>query len=403
MIEIRHSKPLESSLKEALETAWARVLSSAQAGFTRLTENDGEWKAIETRIHGLRPAKRILVLGIGGSSLGAQVIQAALKPQAEVTFLASPDPDVWASLKGFAAPEWRDKHIVIVSKSGNTLETLAWVEQIAANEPSWLKSSQVTAIFSEGSGSLQKWAAKEDIPQLKIPSDVGGRFSVLTAAGMLPAALMGLNLKEFRAGAAWALKNPQIAVQLSAEMLASFERGEWVTQMWTYSESLGMFGEWWQQLWSESLSKKQTRSGNPAPRISTPMACRGPRDQHSLLQQVMEGQRDKYIFLNRVRSVENHDGAIRPSVFPELPIHGRNVALGKILSAQAQAFEKSLAESGVNFSSVVLEALNERTLGAYFMVWQMAVAMTGEFLDVNAYDQPGVELGKKYAAQLILQ
>jgi glucose-6-phosphate isomerase len=117
----------------------------------------------------------------------------------------------------------------------------------------------------------------------------------------------------------------------------------------------------------------------------------------------MDGSRDKYIFVTRVRSIENYDGAIRPAVFPAMPFHNRNIALGKILSAQAQAFERSLSESGVSFSSIVLEALNERTLGAYFMLWQMAIALTGEYLDVNAYDQPGVELGKKYAAQLILQ
>ncbi len=403
MIEIRHAKPLESSRKDALEAAWSQVLARPESGFTRIPEMEAEWKSIEHHAHGARPAKRILVLGIGGSSLGAQVIHQSLRSHHDVRFLASPDPDVWASLKGFSGPDWRDKHIVIVSKSGNTLETLAWVEQIAANEPSWLKTSQVSAVASPGGGALQTWAAKNEIPTLWIPESVGGRYSVLTAAGMLPAALMGLNLKEFRAGAAWALKRADLASVLCSEMMDSFARGEWVTQMWTYSESLGLFGEWWQQLWSESLAKRVTRDGKPAPRISTPMGCRGPRDQHSLLQQLMEGARDKYTFINRVRAVEISEPSIRPSLFAGMPFHNRNISLGKILGMEAQAFEKSLADSDLKFSTIALEGLSERSLGAYFMLWQMTIALFAEVVGVNAYDQPGVELGKKYAAQLILQ
>lgn len=403
MIEIRHSKPLAESLKSTLEKAWAAAVDNPAGGFTRISDLEPEWKAAEDLARSVKPAKKTLVIGIGGSSLGAQVIHQALRPQAGVHFLAAPDPDVWSGLKGFIGPDWRDKNIVIVSKSGNTLETLAWVEQIAANEPAWLKTSQVTVVASPGQGALQKWAAKNKIPTLWIPENVGGRFSVLSAAGMFPAALMGLNLKEFRAGSAWALKRVDLASQLSHELLGAFERGEWIAQMWTYSEYLGLFGDWWVQLVSESLGKRFTRDGKIAPRVSTPMACRGPRDQHSLVQQLMDGAKDKYVFVTRVRAVEAAAQSLRPSLFPEMPFHNRNVSLGKVLGAEAQAFEKSLMDCGVSFSAVSIESISERSLGALFMLWQMSIAQIGEVLGIDVFNQPGVELGKKHATQLILQ
>jgi len=405
MIELKNIKPAEAAIKASLDEAWARVLGRPEVGFTRIHELNENWKAVDDRIRQSRPARRVLVIGIGGSSLGTQVIFESLKAQrpVQLAFLESPDPDVWLHMRGLEGPEWRDKHVVIVSKSGNTLETLSWVERLSAHEPNWLRNSQVTVVASPGEGALQKWAKSENLPCLWIPENVGGRFSVLTAAGMLPAGLMGLKLNEFREGAAWALRRTDITTNLCAEILRSWERQEWITQMWTYSESLRLFGDWWQQLWGESLGKKLSREGQTSPRASTPMACRGPRDQHSLVQQLLEGSRDKYVFINRVRAVENSSDVFKPSLFPEMPFLGRQVSLGKVLSAEAQAFERSLADHQIPHSAMAIESLNERTLGALFMLWQMVIAQLGEYMNVNAYDQPGVESGKKYANQILRQ
>jgi glucose-6-phosphate isomerase len=403
MIELKNIKPPEGELKTALDTCWSKVLSRSEVGFTRIPELNAEWKAVEDRVQASRPARRVLVLGIGGSSLGTQVIYEGLRAQrpVQMTFLESPDPDTWAHLRGLTDPEWRDKHVVIVSKSGNTLETLSWVERLNAHEPNWMKSSQVTVVASPGAGALQQWAAAEKVETLWIPENVGGRFSVLTAAGMLPAGLMGCKPAEFREGASWALKRTDLMNALTAAILQSWERGEWITQMWSYSESMKVFGEWWQQLWGESLAKRNAREGLPAPRASTPMSCRGPRDQHSLVQQLLEGARDKFVFVNRVRAVENVPDSFRPSLFPTMPFHGRQASLGKVLGAEAQAFEKALAEAKLPFAAISIESLNERSLGALFMMWQMVIAQLGEFMNINAFDQPGVESGKKFANEIL--
>jgi glucose-6-phosphate isomerase len=218
---------------------------------------------------------------------------------------------------------------------------------------------------------------------------------------MLPAALLGLDLDGFRQGAGWALQNPALASQLSAGILRSWERGEWITQLWSYSEGLRVFGEWWQQLWGESLGKKLNRMGGEATRASTPMACSGPRDQHSLVQQLMEGARDKYVLIARVKSEEQDADSFTPALFPTMPFAGKPCSFGKVLSAEARAFEKSLAESGLHYSVMQIETLNEKTIGALFMLWQMVIAQLGEHMQIDAFNQPGVESGKKHAFALL--
>ncbi|MBX3021755.1 MAG: glucose-6-phosphate isomerase [Bdellovibrionales bacterium] len=404
MIEIAQPRKSDPLLRQRLEEAWQKVLNRPEVGFPQIPERDEDWSALEERLDACRNARRVLVVGIGGSSLGTQVIYECFRTEsaAELVFLEAPSPHQWNILRALG-PDWLDNHLVIVSKSGNTLETLSWVERLAAQEPSWLNPAQTTVIASPGEGPLQTWAKQQDIPTLWIPKNVGGRFSVLTAVSMFPAGLMGLSLHEFREGANWALERPALATQLSTEILASWERGQWITQMWTYSESLKFFGEWWQQLWGESLGKKLTRDGKPAPRVSTPMSCRGPRDQHSLVQQLIDGTPDKFAFVNRVRAVEEADESFKPRLFPQMPFFGKEMSLGHIMGAEAEAFEKSLYDAKIDFVSLGIEGLGERTLGAMFMIWQMTIAQLGEHLGIDAFDQPGVELGKRHASQILRQ
>ena len=386
-----------------LNDSWSAVLARPEIGFPRLVDMDSDWQAILDRAKSAKPCSKILVIGIGGSSLGVQVLVQALgvRAKADVHFLESPDPMSWRKLGDLRSPEWRDRHVIVISKSGNTLETLAWVERLNAVDAGWLKNSEVTVIASPGEGPLQTWAKKTGIPCLWIPVSVGGRFSVLTAVGMLPAALMGQNVAAFREGARWALDNVELVSQMSCEILESWKRGEWITQMWSYSEGLNKFGEWWQQLWGESLGKKLNRKGVEAPRASTPMPCLGPRDQHSLVQQLMEGARDKYVFVARVRSEEAESAAFTPSLFPTMPFAGKSVTFGKVIGAEATAFARSLEDVKIPHSLISMERLDEKTVGACFMLWQMCIAQLGEYMCIDAFNQPGVESGKKYAAQFL--
>ena len=403
MIEIRHGEPVDPGVVAALRDLWPKVMANPASGFVRLIDRDDTWESVERRLEELGSADKVLVIGIGGSSLGTQVIAECFRSSSDtnVFFLEAVDRYKWDQLRNQG--DWRERHIVIISKSGATLETLSWVERLAHADTSWIKANKVTVIASAGNGALQKWAKKENLPCLWIPEDVGGRFGVLSPVGMFPAGLMGLGRFEFRDGARWALSNVDLAANIAAGVLRSWQRNQWITQLWTYSEALKTFGQWWQQLWSESLAKKVDRNGQPAPRVSTPISCIGPRDQHSLLQQLMEGHPDKHVMLTRVRSVESAGEAFKAQVFPEMPFYNKTISLGGVLGAEAQAFEQSLVEAHVPYTSIELHTLNERTLGATFMLWQMVIALLGEHLNIDAYNQPGVELGKRHAEKILRQ
>jgi glucose-6-phosphate isomerase len=403
MIKTRHIQVNEAIGQLRLDEAWGRLLNRKEVGFPRLVERHEDWSAIAARAAEVGQPERVIVVGIGGSSLGIQVIAEAfsLHTKCQLFFLESPDPQVWRNL--MRLPDWREAHLVVISKSGNTLETLALTEKLAASAPEMFNTRQVTVIASPGQGPLQTWAKEKGFPVLWIPEDIGGRFSVLTAVGMFPAALMGLDLGAFREGAAWALKQTSLSGQICHAILESWSSECWTTQLWAYAESLKVFGEWWTQLWSESLGKKFARTGAPARRVSAPVACRGPRDQHSLVQQLMEGPRDKFVFVLRVEDVEDQDELFQPSLFPTMPFASRPVSLGRILASEAEAFEHSLSEVGIPMGTLQLTTINEKSIGALFMLWQMVIGQLGEVLEINVFDQPGVERGKKYAQQILAQ
>lgn len=395
MIEIRGASPLKN--ENDWMNAWKTLAARPEAGFTRFNA-EVDWEAITRRREELKGVKHVAVLGIGGSSLGTQVIAQALQPATSVKleFLESPDPLAWREAEGRLNAR---THYLIVSKSGSTLETLTWVEKLASEGR--LKPSQCTVIASPGQGPLHRWAELEKVPVLWIPPAIGGRFSVLTAVGLLPAALLGLKVEEFRAGAEWALSQPKLAATLAVEAIDAWGRGEWITQMWSFSVGLRAFGEWWQQLWAESLAKKVDRQGRPAVRVSSPMACTGPRDQHSVAQQLIEGARDKSVFVTRVTQIEQDHERFMAKLFTGMPFSARETAMGQVLGAEAEAFERALSDTGISYLSLHVPELSERSLGALFMLWQMTVALLGEKIGLNPFDQPGVELGKKHAAKIL--
>jgi glucose-6-phosphate isomerase len=404
MIEIKKPKSLDATNKpintELWLSHWNQFLKKPEAEFVRINEpkpeQDQLWTAIRERASQIQ-AKRVLIVGIGGSSLGTQMIEQALskgpggKSSREFIYLEVPDSRQWLELKGTLTGQ---EHVLLISKSGETLETLTWMERLYASFPQLLDASHCTVISSPGEGPLQKFAKQNQLVNLTLPKAIGGRFSVLSAVGMLPAALMDIDIDAIRKGAHWASQRPELAAQLAGAALDSWKRNETITQLWTFASCLKAHGEWWQQLWSESLGKKGVLA-------SSPMSCLGPRDQHSQVQQLLEGQRDKFVIIMRVNELESHTDGFKAQLFSQLPFHGRETSLGEVLKAQAQAFEKSLTEVSVSNMTLHLESLTATHLGALIMLWEMVIAMMGESLKINAFNQPGVELGKIYAKELL--
>lgn len=403
---LKASTAPKDSLLEQSRTAFDRILTRPELGFARVMSRGSALNAVESRAREVsRSSTHMVVIGMGGSSLGGRaLISATPKPRGRgsVSFFDNVDSEkFWCWLK--SRNDLGTIHWVLVSKSGNTVETLAMADFVdqQLRQSGHRRLSTVSTVISELKESpLTNWARKEGVPILEIPQDVGGRFSVLTAVGLLPAVFAGLRLDRVQEGAAWALASRETIAQAAALSLDSFIREEWVTMLWSYADGLRDFGGWWQQLWAESLAKKANLSGGPAPRVSTPVAAVGACDQHSLLQQVIEGAPDKFVWFQRVLESETTGPRLERTLFEgqELMV-GRS--LGELFQAEAEATEQAMCESGLRTARLTTERLDERSLAGLFMFWQLVIAVMGEVLHINAFNQPGVERGKLIAKSIL--
>lgn len=395
MFKLTHvQQPTKSLLMQECLQALQIVMQSAQAGFVRLPEKQVLWSQCEElakRWHG--KTKHYVVMGTGGSSLGVQVIAEAFGRK-NFTFVDNVDPiHFYHQMQGlnFEETGW-----IITSKSGTTIETLCALEM--AQQFFKKKFAHCVVTTEKENNSLSKWAQENSYPQLEIPKDVGGRYSVLSPVGMFPAALMGLNLNQFKLGAESALTNLHLCAELMAQTIMSFERNEWITVFWIYNSRGLYLGRWIQQLWAESLAKKADRTGQAPSRVSTPFVALGTVDQHSVLQQMMEGFKDKFYWFLRFQDLENDSQRLQSAQTDAMKWF-EGYSMGSLFKAEALATEKALAEVGRSTLCLQSQSLSEQSLGFFFMTMELVVAGLAEKLNLNAYDQPGVELGKRLARQ----
>ena len=380
------------------------LLNRQDLGFFRPLENDQLWQ--QTLSHGksLRDKYRhLVVVGTGGSALGARAIISALGTNdVSVSFLDNVDgmavSRLFSSIEQLASVHW-----LFVSKSGGTLETLALLDLIAQRLASQgLRLHDHSTVISENiENPLANWATKYGVVKIEMPRNVGGRYSVLTPVGMLPAAFAGHDILEFRKGAVWVLADAQeLVVQLTAQSMASFARREWISVFWIYSSLLSECGRWIQQLWAESLAKSKDRKGGHGPQVSVPLPLIGSVDQHSVLQQLSEGVEKKFVWFIRLAEAETFGAAMQPGHFTErTQLAGQPIGL--LLQAFAESTKQALNETGVESLTLVVKKLDEKSLGSFFMLLMLVVASLGEVLEVNAFDQPGVELGKRLVAKYL--
>ncbi len=400
----------QNSLKFNLESIKS-VLENKSLGFHQLPERQDLWKSCSHTAEMLRDRySTMVVLGIGGSSLGGKVIKEALRTKADrkVFFCESIDPfeieHLLHTLTNELKIELKSICWSVISKSGNTIETTTQLNFINQYyEDHNLKWTDHCVVITEPKSSpLSDFAHQYQRPQLEVPLDVGGRFSVLSPVGMLPAAFMGLDIEAFRTGAAQARNNHELIAELVTQIEMSFARHEWITLFWSYAQNLKDFTYWLQQLWAESLAKKDNRLNQTAPRVSTPLPCLGPADQHSILQQVADGTKDKFVLFFRLTSAEETGSTIQKSLIKggELMV---NKKLGALLKAEAQATQMGLSEKGVSNLTVQVPKMSEAELGYLFMYFELVIATLGEKLNINAFDQPGVELGKVIIKKLLTE
>ncbi|PIS10427.1 MAG: glucose-6-phosphate isomerase [Bdellovibrio sp. CG10_big_fil_rev_8_21_14_0_10_47_8] len=397
------SQKISDSSKNRTEAAYQKVLTRQDLGFHQMPDRLDLWTASQNLGRQLADSyDNMVVVGIGGSSLGPRALYEVLqnpKSKQKLYFCDNVDgvefSRLWDQLSDLKKTIW-----VLISKSGSTIETLVSADFIHQIYQQKNQQASMVVVSETKSSPMMDWAKQQSVPTLEIPVDVGGRFSVFTAVGMLPMAFLGFPPEKFRQGALWARGQKSLISELSAHFLTSFDRGEWISFFWYYSSLFQNFGRWQQQLWAESLAKTLDREGKAAARVSTPMWAIGSSDQHSLLQQVMDGAKDKFVVFARFGEIESQSQKLLKTQFPFQDFFVGH-SMGELISAQAQGTCKALIEQKVSTLTLHVQDLSPECLGAQMMLWQLVVATVGESLDINAFDQPGVELGKRLARAIL--
>ncbi len=388
-------------------------------GFLALGDQAGTVAEIRRFAEGVGQAfDHVLLLGIGGSALGTRAMLSALRPPGwnelsdeareyfpRLTVLENVDPASVAAALGRIDP--RRVLVNVVSKSGATAETLAqylvvrhWLETAVGLEAA---SHHMVFTTDPERGALRQIAARENIPALEIPAGVGGRFSVLSPVGLLPAALVGIDVDALLRGARRALRaaeNVRLAdnpAALHSGLLwgADARLGARVHVLMPYSDRLRDFVEWYRQIWAESLGKRMNRFGEEVWTGPTPLGAVGASDQHSQVQLFMEGPYDKVVTFIRV---EDHGVDVpipgRPGLTEDLAyLAGRS--LGELLAAEQEATAAALARSGRMNGTIQLPRVDADVFGELLMFFQLATGYAGIWYGVDPFDQPGVELGKR--------
>lgn len=340
----------------------------------------------------LDPESRLLWCGIGGSWLPSEALVSALGGAAASRWvpLVSPEP---------MALELRPSdQLVFASKSGRTLELWAWIGRLRglAGWGRWERPPLV--ITQEDGNPLAAWARREGFAILPFPQDVGGRFSAFTSIGTLPLRWLGRDAEAFLDGAREALAQAERGEGLWGErvwsLVEAFRKGflsgvdQWV--LLPYALRLEACGAWWVQLVAESLGKQ---APDGARRGLMPVRAVGPQDQHAQLQRWLDGPRNVGVVLVTVAPGETPEPTDHPA---ECPFPGLGAWSGEqILGAQAEGTREALEAAGVPVHHWHLPALDERSLGAFLMAWQLIVALTGFALELDPFDQPAVEAGKR--------
>ncbi len=363
----------------------------------------------------------VLLLGIGGSALGPIALRSALCPphwnelddaarggHPRLHVLDNVDPVTIAAT--LARLPLARTLVLVVSKSGGTVETMAQYlivrEALEAALGVDAARSRLVFVTDPEVGALRAVARAEGIATLEIPSNVGGRFSVLSPVGLLPAALIGIDIRGVMAGAAACaarctgaeLTGNPAGVFAVLQWLADTSHGGRIQVLMPYADGLRDIASWFVQLWAESLGKIRADGTSVGP---TPLPAVGATDQHAQVQLFMEGPRDKTVTFIKVAGREAL-GLIpsRHAERPELGYLGGRT-LGHLLEVERQATAGALAARGRLNLTITVPALDARSVGALLYLFELATAYAGELYEVNAFDQPGVELGKQFAYAML--
>jgi len=346
----------------------------------------------------------IVVIGIGGSSLGTKAIYHFLKPVKELKrklhFIDSTDPIAINNLQKEVNFSSKSTHFLVISKSGNTIETIAAYKYVlGAVNRSTANHCPFTFITDKNS-PLEKHAKEMGGIVVNIQDNIGGRFSVLSSVGLIPLMLAGIQIDRILQGANSIRKSffdngyiQEILLQ-KATFYAKNVTTYNINSVFSYTESLRYFNQWYVQLWGESLGKKQRNSSFNIG--LTPIGLTGPKDQHSFLQLIVDGTRDKTVTFIKLEKFKVN------SPIPDINLKHlddtdivNNIEFSTLINLQADSIIESLESSErIPLDEINIKQQDEFSIGQLIFYYELLTSLMGDLLNINTYDQPGVESGK---------
>jgi glucose-6-phosphate isomerase len=384
----------------AYESNLAQRSDSKAAPIIALCNSEQDLAAIETAAADIRKKfKHVIICGAGGSGLSGRVLaNLHLYSNAPRLYtLDNIDPSAIDALIRNCPPE--ESFVIVISKSGSTAETLSQLYTLLTHFKKTLgekTGDHFMAITMKSDSPMVRAVKENKLQMLEHPADIGGRFSLFTAVGLLPAALAGVNIRKLRKGAAASagtLGKGEHPARLGAALqYEAMQRGHSMSVMLPYCERLSGFSAWYRQSWAESLGK--------GGKGTTPIRSVGTTDQHSQLQLYLDGPNDKFftlIFHDRAGTGQK----IHAPHDTELDyLQGKTT--GDVMEAEQEATLKTLIAHNRPVRLIRIKSLDEEVLGALIMHFMLEIFFMAKLLGVNAFDQPAVEEGKVLARAALL-
>jgi len=417
---LKEVKAIETKAWRAHETI-ASLPQMSQDGFFGLPKRNDLFESCKKLTRKLKGAyENVVVLGIGGSALGFKAVADALlgkdhnlnpKGKPKYFVLDYLEPESIAKIFEFAPP--KKSVYVAISKSGKTQETAAHLAYLGSKlereiGKQGLKERLVIITELEAENPFQQMAEKMRLRCLEIPQLVGGRYSVLSPVGIFPLSLLGVDAYSLLRGAnkfnkltqSYELEaNPALYYALLHYIYA--QKGHNVTVFFLYDRNMEALGDWLVQLWAESLGKRFNRRGDLVEVGLAPICAIGPRDQHSILQLLIEGPFDKVITMIWPTKFKQDPRIVLPMWQKKGFKYLSKKSFGQIMASEAQGTYQALTKSGKPVIKVNLDCIDAEGIGYMLQFFMCATAYLAELWDINAFDQPGVQLGKEISRRLL--
>lgn len=387
-----NDKEFETRIKN-----FKNLVNDPSLGFFHLTDQTHFLSQVKEAHEKIKDKKNFVQVGIGGSALGPEMLVHALAKNDKKFFcLDNTDSDYLK--RQLDQIDLNDSVFYVVSKSGGTAETIACYSILRS-----LGAKNFVFCTDPKNGQLRAHVEENNFLALDIPSNIGGRFSVLSPVGLLPALFMGLDIEALYAGAN-KIKETLLCDQFekndlfksAAMIFEAYKSGVNQTVLMPYSSLLKSFSAWFVQLWAESLGKISHRG----PVGLTPIPAYGATDQHSQVQLFMEGPNDKLLFMISVAN-RNNDYQLNSELNMDSGKKLAPYSMNQLLEAEFRGSIQALSENKRNVIEINLDRLEESSMGAMILFFESLTAVMGDYFEINAFNQPGVELGKKYAFEFL--